>query len=149
MHEPTEQTKGKIPDPYVLSFIACDEIIVDMASKRPTLVNILHAVAASSFPALHPKLGIFTELTNGHGKLPLEIKMVDTATETPVFGFKADVQFDSPIGVATLWFTAYNVVLPKAGEYRIQMFGNSVNPFMERRFHLIQRGQSNADPGPS
>ena len=118
----SEQPKGRIPNPYVISFIACDDTIFDSSTNKRSIIGILQDVHALGYPALHPRLSIFAELTNGHGMVEIEIRMVHAATDKPVFSAKGTVDMSDPRAVGNLIFSMYNVVIPMEGEYRFQLY---------------------------
>ena len=53
---------------------------------------------APSFPATHPRMTVFAELTDGRGSTPITLKVVkvraDTLNDDEVYSHTADVTFD-------------------------------------------------------
>ena len=67
MQEGRDDYKGKVPDPIVLTFLACDDVITDAATQKKTIVGCFGDIFAVSYPVLYHRLALFAELTNGHG----------------------------------------------------------------------------------
>jgi hypothetical protein len=124
MQESTEQTRGNVPDPKVLAFLICEDVIVDTGTKRKTIVNVTDQINAVTYPALCPKLHLFAQVTAGHGTKQIEMKLVFASTNEQVSGVGANgqVSFLDPLQVIDLIVPIVNLILPREGEYRFQFF---------------------------
>ena len=77
------------------------------------------------FPARHTWLTIFCQLTNGRGKTPVTIKLVDVGKTDKVMGEKTEtVKFVDVRQVRSLIFNIGGIIFPHQGEYRFQIFAN-------------------------
>ena len=97
------------------------------------------AITAASFPAVHPTAGIFVALTDGHGEVPIKIRLMDVDEERePVFEITVKVIFANPLAVIELALQTPAFEFPAPGEYRLQLFGGvDDDPLMERRIMLL------------
>jgi hypothetical protein len=85
-------------------------------------------------------MSVYIAVTDGHGKVPLILRLVDVdEQQPPVFEAKNEVVFDDPRVVYEVDFCAINPVFPTAGEYRLQLLAGT-DPIMERRILLARIG---------
>ena len=109
--------------PILLSAIVSNRVIFDKVSTMPSIIDILQTIAASEFPARHPQMVFFCELTNGHGTTETAIKLVDNDDKT-IFQQNGQIIFKDVKQILSLTINLQGVVFPKAGEYRFQIFTN-------------------------
>jgi len=116
------EEKPKIPPPCLLSVMICDQVIINAIDKKPTIVGVFEGISAPKYPARHPRLAFFCELTNGRGTVPVTIRLVDVMQSEKVL-FEQTVQrkFADVRQVQNLTFDISGVVFPHAGEYRFQI----------------------------
>ena len=109
--------------PLLLSAIACNRVIFDKVSGMPSVIDIVHMINAPQFPARHPRIVFFCELTNGHGTTELQIRLVDAQEdEKVIFERTGTVQFADVKQIVTLAMDLHGIVFPHPGEYRFQLF---------------------------
>ena len=76
-------------------------------------------------------------LTNGHGKQPLRVFLVQVGIEEkPCFEIKGEVRFDSPLDIQEVVFDWRQIVLPSLGHYAIKLEVNG-EVIAERRIEVI------------
>ncbi len=124
--------KGRRPLPIWLSFIACDHVITDILTKNRTVVGVFNDILSSKFPAVHPKMGLYVELTNGHGQVQITFRLVDAETDKVLFSASGGIDFADPRQVANLNISVNNIVFPREGEYRWQLLADG-ELLVERR----------------
>lgn len=109
--------------PILLSAITCNRVIFDKISGMPSVIDIVQMINAPNFPARHPQIVFFCELTNGHGTTELQIRLVDAQQDEKVIFEKAGtVQFTDVKQIVTLAMDLHGIVFPHPGEYRFQLF---------------------------
>lgn len=106
----------------LLSSIICDRVIFDRFTGMPTLVNILQNLNAQKFPVRTHQLVFFCELTNGHDKSNVKVRLVDVARDDKIiFEKNGTVQFRDVKQVVTMAMALQGVVFDHPGEYRFQL----------------------------
>ena len=111
---------GLVPD--VLSLIVCDQIIADRLTGKQSLIGMFSRIHAARFPATQPHLCIHVVMTDGRGKTPVDIRIVDSDdARPPVVRGRGMVDFKNPRAVANLSLQFYGLVFPESGEYRVQI----------------------------
>ena len=119
--------------PILLSAITCSRVLFDKVSGMPSIIDIVQIINAQKFPARHPQIVFFCELTNGHGTTKMKIRLVDTQEEDKhIFEKEGTVQFKDVKQIVTLAMDLHGVVFPRPGEYRFQLFAAG-NLLGERR----------------
>ena len=111
------------PTPDVISLLVCDQIITDRVTGKQSLIGLFCTIHSFRFPAVHPQLAVFCSLTDGHGKTPLTIRIVDSnEARPPLVEGKGMVHFNDPRAIANLALQFHGLRFPQPGEYRIQLY---------------------------
>jgi hypothetical protein len=91
------------------------------------------AILAPIFPYTHPALAIYLALTDGRGKMPLTLRLIDGEDASPpVFTAEGLLDFPDPTQVIEAGFACQRVQFPQPGEYRLQLLVNG-ELLLERR----------------
>jgi Family of unknown function (DUF6941) len=114
-----------IPKPEVKAFLVCDQILHDAATNKKSLIGVFHDLAATRFPAVHPSLWIYANLTDARGRYEFEFRLVDVERNN-VLGSGSPPPLDIPDPLRTTEFSAQlrNVSLPAPGTYEFQLVAN-------------------------
>jgi hypothetical protein len=111
-----------IPVPDVISLIVCDQIITDRVTGKQSLIGIFSNIHSFQFPMMHPQLSVYVTLTDGRGKTPLTIRIVDTdEARPPLVEGTGVVEFKNPRAIANLALQFHGLRFPQPGEYRVQL----------------------------
>ncbi len=111
------------PTPDVISLLVCDQIITDRITGKQSLIGMFSTIHSFRFPAVHPQLSVFCSLTDGHGKTPLTIRIVDSNEERqPLVEGNGTVHFGDPRAIANLALQFHGLRFPQPGEYRVQIY---------------------------
>ncbi len=133
-----------VTDPDVLSLIVCDQIITDRLTGKVSLIGMFSAIHSPRFPVMHPQVCVHVSLTDGRGKTPLTIRIVDAnEARKPLVEGKGTVEFKDPRMIANLALQFHGLRFPEPGQYRVQIWSGS-SLLREARLHLIQ---ANVPPG--
>lgn len=109
--------------PILLSAVTCGRVIFDKVSGMPSVIDIVQTIDAQRYPARHPQIVFFCELTNGHGTTETKIRLVDTQGEEEkvIFERGGTVRFEDVKQIVTLAVNLQGLVFPHPGEYRFQL----------------------------
>jgi len=89
--------------PILLSAITCNRVIFDKVSGMPSIIDIVQTINAQRYPARHPQIVFFCELTNGHGTTKAKIRLIDAQEEEKIiFEKEGTVQFKDVKQIVTL-----------------------------------------------
>jgi len=123
--------------PYPLAMIICDAIWRDPATGKHTLLGLFSKIQAKEFPTQHKMLALFIALTDGHGKTPIRLRLIDAEeSREPLFDGSQMVNFIDPRAILEIAFHVPGLTFDEPGEYRFQLFGGD-EPLMERRILVI------------
>lgn len=136
--------------PDVLALIVCDQIITDRVTGKQSLIGIFSTIHGFRFPLTQPQLSVHVSLTDGHGKTPITIKVVDANdARPPIVQGTGTVEFKNPRAIANLALQFHGLTFPEPGEYRVQLYsGNAL--LREARMLLVKahpRGPGPQPPG--
>lgn len=109
-------------EPDILSLIVCDQIITDRVSGKQSLIGMFSTVHAARFPVTQPQMCVYVAMTEGRGKTPITIRIVDSEeARPPVVRGEGAVHFKDPRAIANLTLQFYGLTFPEPGEYRVQI----------------------------
>ena len=121
-----EEELQKLPPPVLLSVIICDLVIIDRITDKPSIIGAFETISAPKYPARHPRLAFFCQLTNGHGKTRITVKLVDVQQgDKTLFEGTIEQKFRDVREVANLTFDIGGMVFPHPGEYRFQIYAGT------------------------
>ena len=119
----SEGKKKKLPPPVLLSAIVCDQVIIDARTNKASVTGIFENISAPKYPARHPRLAFFFELTNGRGKTVLTIRLVDVQQEDKTLWECTVEQVLKDVRqVVNSTFDISGIQFPHPGEYRFQIY---------------------------
>ncbi|MCP4245436.1 MAG: hypothetical protein GY778_00150 [bacterium] len=111
------------PVPDVIALIVCDQIITDRLSGKQSLIGMFSTIHSVRFPVVHPQLSVYVALTDGRGKTPLTIRVVDVDdARPPLVQGQGVVEFKDPRAIANLALQFHGLTFPEAGQYRVQIY---------------------------
>ena len=111
--------------PIILTIQVCDSVVLDQRTGRASVLNIFETINAPEYPATHHSMTFFSELTNGHGKVDINVKLVDVQEDDKTIAeVKSEVVFVNVTQICRCILTFGGVTFPKKGEYRFQLFLN-------------------------
>lgn len=127
--------------PMALAMVISDAIWIDPSTGKRTILGTFTIIGARSFPAVHPTLSVYICVTDGRGKTPLKLRIIDVDEENdPLFNSEIDLEFDDPRAIIEINFQINGITFPEPGEYRVQLF--CVNePIIERRLVVIDASE--------
>ncbi len=121
-----EEELQKLPSPVLLSVIICDLVIIDRITDKPSIIGAFETISAPNYPARHPQLALFCQLTNGHGKAKITMRLVDVQEEDKtLFEGAVEQKFRDVREVASLTFDIGGMVFPHPGEYGFQIYAGT------------------------
>lgn len=111
--------------PAVKAFLVCDTVIHDRQTNKMTLVGVFHDLASTRFPAVHPALWLYANLTDAHGRYEFEVRLMDIR-RSAVLGSGTHPAVEIPDPLTTREFSAQlrNVSFPSPGVYEFQLLAN-------------------------
>ena len=135
-------------DPDVLSLIVCDQIITDRVTGKVSLIGMFAAVHSPRFPVTHPQICVYVALTEGRGKTPIKIRIVDAnEARKPIVEGNGVVDFKDPRAIANLALQFHGLRFPEPGQYRVQIWAGS-SLLREARLHLLTAKMPPGAPRP-
>jgi hypothetical protein len=114
-----------VPPPDALAIGICDLIYRDRGTGKRFILGCFSALHAREFPAVHPALGVYLDLTNGRGQVALKVQIIDTdEARDPIWVAEQEVDFPDPRMVAEFDFLIGGISFPEPGEYRVQVYAS-------------------------
>jgi hypothetical protein len=110
--------------PMVLGLLVCEQVIVEERTHNITLVNCFTARKAERFPSGPQRFAVFAALTDGQGKIRLEVvirRLVDLQT---IYRASMPQSFLDPLQEVRFWLRITRCSFPTAGAYEISLFAD-------------------------
>jgi hypothetical protein len=124
--------------PYALAIGICDLVYRDRGTGKRFILGCFSAIHAYDFPAVHPGIGIYIDLTNGHGQVIVKVQIVDSdEARDPIWMTESEVVFSDPRGVAELDYLIGGLTFTEPGEYRVEVF--AAGAFVIERRLLVNK----------
>jgi len=112
--------------PVVKAFLVCDTIIHDAQTNKRSLIGVFHDLGSTQFPAVHPNLWIYANLTDAKGKYDFEFRLLDVTRNALVGGAKPPpIEIGDPRQTAEFSAQLRNLTLPAAGVYEFHLLANN------------------------
>jgi hypothetical protein len=125
----------QIPD--VLAMVVAEDVHRSNASGMFSILNTYSTIFAPTFPWTHKILIVYLAFTEGRGKVPMTMRLVDVnQIKPPIFEIDSVQYFSNPTYVVEKAFFQTDVVIPAAGEYRLQLL-SSGEILRERRLYVV------------
>ena len=113
------------PRPAVKAILICDQIIHELGTNKKSLIGIFEDIHAAKFPLRYPKIAVYVNLTDAHGKYVLELRLVDSVEGNQIgSGRTPEVQIQSPLQTCEFALQVQNITFQNAGKYEFQVFAN-------------------------
>jgi hypothetical protein len=129
---------GAVPPPYALAMVISDAIWRDPGSGKRTILGCFSVLFARRFPAVHPIMAVYAVLTDGRGKVPIKLRVVDVDEENvPLFEANGEVVFADPRATVEIDMHIQGIRFPRPGDYRFQLFAGG-EFVLERRLLVVQ-----------
>ena len=111
------------PPPQAVALVLADQIYRDPSTHKYFILGTYNAVFSPVFPCLRPLMSVYAALTDGHGKVPIRLVLTDADEQFgPLALAEGTVEMPDPLQNWEILFQLNNVVLPRPGVYRIQLF---------------------------
>lgn len=138
--------------PLPLALIVCDQVSIDRDTGKTAILGAFENVFAASFPAMHPELTVYSEFTDGHGRVAVTVRIVrslpDSLEGQELASQTTDMEFPDPFKVVRWVVKVRGLSFPEPGEYRfiVECGGTIV---IERRVLALIQEQHHDTGDPS
>ena len=122
-------------DPIASALIICDDIIRDVHRGNPSLINMFSTIVCHDLPHTHPKMCVYASLTNGRGKLELQLSCVSERGSKKLVELRGEVLFESPDQTVDMEFHLNNLIFSEHGLYTFELRTQDML-LIEKRFNI-------------
>lgn len=113
------------PQPNVKAILICDQIIHEYGTNKKSLIGIFEDIHITAFPHTYPRIAVYVNLTDAHGKYVLELRLVNSADNSVIGSGKTpEVQIDNPLRTCEFALQIQNLIFRNPGVYEFQVFAN-------------------------
>ena len=135
--------------PSVKAILICDQIIHEHRTNKKSLIGIFEDIHILKFPASYPRIGVYVNLTDAHGKYVLEVRLITPDGDQIGPVRTPEVEIDSPLRTCEFALQAQNIPFKKPGKYEVQIFANgdflATKSFNVKQASMQRPGQQPGD----
>ncbi|OGF53237.1 MAG: hypothetical protein A2Z21_09740 [Candidatus Fraserbacteria bacterium RBG_16_55_9] len=122
MAEPAETS---IP-PITQTFILCDQVITDEATKKKTLIGVFDRIWVSKFPAKHTPAALYIRLFDAQGDCDIRVDYVKVDEQTNLGQVTGKMQSGKRHTSVELAIALPPIEIPAPGEYEFRLWINEL-----------------------
>jgi hypothetical protein len=112
---------GRIPPPAPLALVLCDAVWTDPSTGKEFLLGCFSDIGFPKFPIVQPRLCAYILLSNGRGKVPLRVVVVDVDEERELIReVRSEIEFPDVRSVVSVIVEFVDLEIPVPGDYRVQ-----------------------------
>jgi hypothetical protein len=126
--------------PILRPLLICEKLIFERDSNNVSLINCHTVRWADRFPTQPMQFAIHGLLTNGYGKLMMELRISRLDTLATIFEQEFEMTFLDRLRDSNFASRINDLVFPKEGPYQIDLLANGELVGMAT-LHLRKRGQ--------
>jgi hypothetical protein len=131
------------PRPSVKAILICDQIIHEFGTNKKSLIGIFEDIHIAAFPHSYPRIAVYVNLTDAHGKYVLELRLMSSVDASVIGSGKTpEVEIDNPLRTCEFALQIQNLVFRQPGVYEFQVFANgdlvATKAFHVKRVRLPQ-----------
>jgi hypothetical protein len=114
--------------PTTLGLLVCDQFLSDRDTHKPILVGVFSRMRFSEFPSTTRPFDVHAAITNGHGRVALDIVITRLATEEQIAALSLEYGFSDPLVIINFRCRFRMVSFPAPGVYLIEVLadGNAI-----------------------
>ncbi len=137
--------------PEVVAMVLADHVHRDSGTGKHYILGTYDGVVLPRFPCCCPVLQVYAALTDGRGRVTVRLVLTDADEELGALSVaEGSVEMADPNRNAEVVFSLRDVVIPRAGQYRLQLLacGQLVRELRFWARPAACRTRGNADDGP-
>lgn len=101
--------------PSAHGLFLCQEVARHDDGRR-TLFGMFDSLTADAFPCVAPRFTVYAALTDGQGRVPLNLTVTDIDNEIELLAESFLINMADPLGTSHLRIRSGNLVIPESGE---------------------------------
>src|SRR5690348_10742188 len=113
--------------PSALGLILCHRVIIDRETGERTIVGSFDALRCQSVPFEAPPIVAYAALTDGLGRVNLEMRVTDVDGEDQLALVRLAINFPDPFAIAHVRFRFSDLSFPNEGQYLFELFANQLS----------------------
>ena len=114
-----------IPTPVPIAFLICDQVSVDVATGKKTIVGIFGDILVEQFPANHASTSLYAKLIDCEGRYEFRIEFMQVSAQSRLLEAKGEFISESRHRYAEIVLPNPPLPLPEPGEYEFRLWINN------------------------
>jgi hypothetical protein len=132
---------AKTEQPIAQALVICDQIIEEAGTQKKSLIGIFNNIFSTTFPVQHPTMCVYASLTNGRGRMQIELRGVRVgdagSDDKRILSVSGTIEFPDPNQVVEMVFNLNGVPFDRAGLHTFELHCEGAL-LLEKRFSVIE-----------
>lgn len=124
--------------PVARGLLLCELVIVEERTRNISLVNVFTTRVVEAVPTGPQAFTVFALLTNGQGRIPLELRINRLRDDAVVFNQSQPLTFPDPITEVRFVFRSAQFHFPETGLYEVTL-ASGAEPIAQTRLDIRVR----------
>lgn len=130
--------KGQKPPPKCKAILLCDQVIVEAATGKVSVIGIFGGWVFPHFPHSTPSFTVFLQLTDGIGKYAISMEVHDLQSDQIIAQAPIkEIEFRDRKKKVSLPFSVSSLPIPQVGRYDFIVLANG-QEIDRQQFQAIQ-----------
>lgn len=105
--------------PTVIGLVICENVIVEKGTENLSLINCFTIKKAGAFPSDPQRFAVVAFMSDGLGKIPMELTVKGLDDFEVIHQHRMDVHFPNRLQEVRFVFRVTDCVFPAAGAYDV------------------------------
>jgi hypothetical protein len=110
--------------PSTLGVLVCDQMRYDRDTNKPILVGVFSRMRCSEFPSPIRPFDVHVAITNGRGRVVLDVVITRLSTEDQIAAVSVEYGFTDPLAIIHFRSRFRMVSFPAPGVYLVEVFAD-------------------------
>src|ERR1700730_6768416 len=110
--------------PSCVGLVLCQSVIIEEKTRNITLVNSFKRLEVNEFPSPAVPFAVYAILTDGLGKVTLDLSVLRTDTLDEIYAKSVVINFSNPLRQLRVWWRIQSCSFPVPGPYQFGLLAN-------------------------
>jgi hypothetical protein len=129
-----------IQRPNALALMLCDQVMIELATYKPSLIGIFTGIAVGGFPSGPHRFDVFAALTDGLGSGTIELSVTEMASGEQAYAQSSSLNCTDSLLVINMRMRVRQCFFPVAGDYLFTLSADG-EEIAHRRIRVYQGEQ--------
>lgn len=125
--------------PVAIGLMLCDYVLVEERTRKVSLIGTFSGLGMERFPMAAPPFCVYALLTDGEGRMPMDLVVSHLETDQHIATYRGQVAFPDRLTDVNYLVRLRDCRFPEAGTYQFTLLADG-EWVAQRRPRVYQRG---------